>query len=243
MALFFCAAVFQKVSLIFGPILKIPISYDMQPAKVARQTYQYFSTLEGNHIIASVYALEKIVALAQRYKVKTVLEVGLGIGSISHAVLSYAKATGHNLRYIGTEANEFCLQALPRNLKADFSKIELYSSIDQVPADARPDLIIVDGSDANLAKLQALAAPSAILFVEGCRAQQVKALQSYFPKALSVETISAFKNPTGGPYPTDKWACGGSIIFTQPTALQRCQYWDEKITTTLRYRLWRPLKG
>lgn len=215
----------------------------MQPAQAARQTYQYFSTLEGNQHIASVYALEKIVALAQRYEVKTVLEVGLGIGSISHALLSHAKATGRTLRYIGTEANDYCLQALPRNLQADFSKIELYSNIEQVPGDARPDLIIVDGSDATLAKLQALAAPGAILFVEGFRGEQVRSLQSYFPQALSVETISAFKNPAGGPFPTDKWAGGGRIIFTQPDAAQRRQYWAEKITTSLRYRLWRRLKG
>ncbi|MCU0333681.1 MAG: hypothetical protein MUF62_01375 [Chitinophagaceae bacterium] len=97
-------------------------------------TYQYFSTLEGNQHIASVYALEKIVELVQRYQVKTVLEVGLGIGSISHALLSYANASGQRLRYIGTEANDFCLQALPRNLQADFSQVELYSNIERWPS-------------------------------------------------------------------------------------------------------------
>lgn len=215
----------------------------MNPAQIARNTYQHFSTKEGNQHIANVYALEKIVELAHKYEVKTVLEIGLGIGSISHALLSYAKESGRSLRYIGTEANEFCLQSLPKNLEGAYQQLELYNNIEEVPADALPELIIIDGKDSSLSKVKAIAAPGAILFVEGFRLEQVKLLQSYFPKALSVVTIADFKNPPGGPFSQDSWAGGGCIIFTMPSAAQRWHYWVEKITTSLRYRIWRRLKS
>jgi hypothetical protein len=44
--------------------------------------YLSFCDADGNRHIASEYAIEKINGLVEEFRVKRILEVGLGIGSI-----------------------------------------------------------------------------------------------------------------------------------------------------------------
>ncbi len=215
----------------------------MDYSGIALGCYKHFSSLEGNDHIAGVYALEKLVEIAHKNDVKTILEVGLGIGSISYTLLSAAEQSGKQVSYFGTEANSFCLSVLPDYLGAKFKEVNLFSSIDDLPETLKADLIIVDGSDAMLAKLPNLAASGAIIFVEGLRAEQVNKLKQLFEHSISVLSISAYKNPSFGPFPATNWAGGGSIIYTKPTMQQRIQCFFEKCKTSLRYRVIRKIRS
>lgn len=68
--------------------------------------YQFFCEAEGNQHIASEYAIRKINELVEKFRVKRILEIGLGIGSISGIVLAVNR-NKPALDYTGTEANDF----------------------------------------------------------------------------------------------------------------------------------------
>ena len=111
--------------------------------------YQSFCEAEGSQHIASEYAIEKINGLVGKFRIKGILEVGLGIGSISGILLAVNRNKSE-LDYSGTEANDFCLGALPKNLKEDYNRLQKYSDLTKIPANKKFDLIIIDGKDHKL---------------------------------------------------------------------------------------------
>ena len=96
----------------------------MNYKKTAEITYLKFSEIEGNQNIAGDYALEFILRLIKDFKIKNVLEIGLGIGSVSDAIMMYAKNNGLQITYTGTEANQYCIEVLPKNVNY-FNEINL----------------------------------------------------------------------------------------------------------------------
>ena len=54
----------------------------MNYKKIAKDNYKKFAFIDGNQHIASEYALITILKLIEDFNVKSILEVGLGIGSI-----------------------------------------------------------------------------------------------------------------------------------------------------------------
>ncbi|TDD75970.1 hypothetical protein [Flavobacterium caseinilyticum] len=103
----------------------------MKDSNLAEKNYKRFCGLEGSEYIASEFALETILKIIKIFKVHTILELGLGIGSISDTVLKYSKKANHTIGYVGTEKNDFCLNALKSNV-LDFDKIELYAELNQI---------------------------------------------------------------------------------------------------------------
>ena len=204
----------------------------------ADATYRHFSTRAGNQHIASVYALERAVALVERFRIQRVLEVGLGIGSLAHALLT---AYPH-LQYTGTEANRFCLSQLPENLGAYWQRVRLYASLAEVPAESF-GLIIVDGGDPALGRLPSLLEPHGIVFVEGYRLEQVEALRRLLgPRCLRVMDISHRRNPVGGPFPANVWSGGAQILYADPSVRQRLAYVERRVLNAVWYRLRGPLR-
>lgn len=201
----------------------------------AFNTYKKFSEFEGNEHIAGDYALEKILELTHKFKVRKVLEIGLGIGSICDAILTDSKKNDLNIKYTGTEANEFCLNALQRNVTY-FKEIQLFSDVQNVEKKINYDLIIVDGSDSSLSKIEKLCDKNAIIFIEGGRASQVGELKQLFPKYLYAEIISLRKPPAYGPF-HQKWTGGGGLIFINPTFPQKVFWITEKIKTFAKRRM------
>ena len=59
----------------------------MQTEQLAKNNYYRFCKLEGSEYIATGFALFQILKIIKIFEVKTVLEIGLGIGSISDSVL------------------------------------------------------------------------------------------------------------------------------------------------------------
>jgi hypothetical protein len=195
--------------------------------------YQTFCKAEGNQHIASEYAIEKINGLVEKFRVKGILEVGLGIGSISGIVLTVKR--DENLDYIGTEANDFCLKALPKNLKEDYNRLQIYSDLTKIPADKKFDLIIIDGKDDKLQKIKDLIFENGMLAIEGDRIPQQDSLQELFPNHKYVHCISREKNKSFSPFPVAHWQGGLKVIFINPTVSQKLWWIKEKIFTKLKY--------
>lgn len=207
----------------------------MNYKKIAKDNYKKFAFIDGNQHIASEYALITILKLIEDFNVKSILEVGLGIGSISDTVFKYAKSNNKVIDYAGTEANDFCLQALKSNVD-DYNAIDLYDAIADVKQDKKYDFIIVDGSDASLKQIAAFCHPNTIIFVEGYRGSQVDSLKEIFPNYKHVEIASSYKNPKYGPFPSENWSGGGQLIFTNPNFYRKIYWFKEKVNSFLNRR-------
>lgn len=198
------------------------------------QLYQEISIAEGSHYIASEYAISKVQELIKVFDCRSVLEVGLGIGSISKLVL-WQKRGDPSFVYHGTEANAFCLKKLPENLKVDYERLRIFQNIQQAEKGITYDLIIVDGADTNLALLKNLISKNGIIAIEGDRMPQLKYLREIFPDNSFCHSISITKNPKYSPFSDKAWQNGLKIVFINPNRKQRLWRLKEKILTKLKY--------
>ncbi|CAM4097211.1 hypothetical protein [Gillisia limnaea] len=197
--------------------------------------YRFFCEAEGSQHIASEYAFDKINGLVKKFQVKGILEVGLGIGSISGILLALNR-NKPDLDYVGTEENDFCLNALAGNLKEDYSRLRIYSDLIEIPANKEFDLIIIDGKDQNLQAVKALISKNGILVIEGDRMQQQNSLQQLFPDHKYTHSISLKKNKEYSPFPAENWQGGIKIIFVNPTMKQLFWWFKEKYFTKIKYQ-------
>ncbi|MBZ9729756.1 hypothetical protein LB467_08640 [Salegentibacter sp. JZCK2] len=192
--------------------------------------YKEFCNAEGNQHIASEYAILKLQEIIEKFGTENVLEVGLGIGAIAGSLLS----TNSYLEYSGTEHNKFCLDALKTNLGADYRKLGVFSKLVKVPQ-RKFDLIIIDGKDPDLEKIQQLVMDRGIIVIEGDRIPQQELLRKYFPGHKYVHSISNKKNASYSPFPLGHWQGGLKIIFVNPDSKQLLWWGKEKMKTKLKY--------
>lgn len=206
----------------------------MNVKELAIQNYKRFCTLEGNEYIASEFALEIILKLVKKYKSRQILEMGLGIGAICDTVLKYAKAQQLSIHYVGTEANAFCLNALPSNVE-DYDKIELHAGLSSVKKQ-KFDLIIVDGGDENFAQIADYCKKETIIFIEGDRAPQTKAILQAFPNSKHVNIITLDWNRpyAHGSSTPESYMGGGQLIFVDPTIDRKWFWFREKVATYIK---------
>jgi hypothetical protein len=204
----------------------------------AKSEYKFFLDKEGSDYIASDYALYTLLRVIKKFKIQSVLEVGVGIGCIVHTVLKYADENNTTIKYEGTEANDFCLKVLNPNLGKYVSKFKLYPFLKDVNAGPY-ELVIVDGTDSKLEAVAKLIAPNGIVFIEGGRADQVNALLKIFPNSKAVQAVSGKPNPKGVEYTTDRWRGGGTIIFVNPNATQKIIHFQERVSNSFKFRVLR----
>ncbi len=203
----------------------------MKDKNLAVQNYKRFCELDGSEYIASEFALETILKIIRIFKVNSILELGLGIGSISDTVLQYSKKEQKTISYVGTEKNDFCLVALKKNI-IDFKKVELYSELNQIE-NKKFDLIIIDGYDDTLKKIVVFCKKNTIIFIEGDRKGQTETIRQIFPKNKYVNVISLNNNKpyshSGGN--TNHYVGGGQLIFINPTMKMKLFWFQQKIIT------------
>lgn len=202
----------------------------LDKSKIITKVYSGYCKAEGNQNIASEYAIQKLQNLIDHFRVKNVLEVGLGIGAIAGSLLS----TNADLEYTGTEHNEFCLNALKKNLGEKHMELKVFSELSEVP-EKKYDLIIIDGKDPDLGKIQQLVTRHGIITIEGDRLPQQKILRKFFPKHKYVHSISNKKNSTYSPFPLNYWQGGLKIIFVNANLLQKYWWIKEKLSTKAKY--------
>ena len=203
----------------------------MKNKDLAVQNYKRFCEIDGNEYIASEFALETILKIIKKFKVNTVLELGLGIGSIADTVLKQAKNENKKISYVGTEKNEFCLNALKSNV-IDYNQIELYAELNQIK-NKKFELIIIDGYDDTLKETVNFCEKNAIIFIEGDRKGQTEAILQIFPNSKYVNVITLNKNnPYAHGYsPLTHYIGGGQLIFINPTFKMKLFWFQQKVAT------------
>jgi spore coat polysaccharide biosynthesis predicted glycosyltransferase SpsG len=209
----------------------------MKEKEIAVQNYKRFCALEGSDYIASEFALEMILKLIKAFNLKTILEVGMGIGSIADTVFKFSKVENRAVSYTGTEKNEFCLQALKKNVE-DYNQIEWVEELVEIK-NKKFDFIIIDGYDDALNIITTLVAKNAIVFIEGDRRLQTELILSLFPKARWVNVITFNKNKSyahgeGNP---NHYVGGGQLIFCNPTFKMQLYWFVKKIDTFIKNKI------
>lgn len=201
----------------------------MNERSIAVHNYERFCELEGSDYIASEFALETILKLIKNFDLNTILELGLGIGSISDTVLKYAKLKNIKINYVGTEQNEFCLEALPNNV-LDYNQIELYKELSHIK-NKKFDLIIIDGYDDSFKDIVAHCKKHTIIFIEGDRKGQTESIRKIFPKNRYVNVVTLRKNKpySHGGGDINHYIGGGKLIFIDPTIKMKLFWFQEKV--------------
>lgn len=196
--------------------------------------YQKFSLAEGSEYIVSEYALEKILEIINEFKARNILEIGLGIGTISGSILEFARKNNIILKCAGTESDIFCLDQMAKNLGANYEKLEIYANISELPTGKLFDLIIVDGKEYLLDKIPDKIASRGIIVVEGDRKEQVKKIRSLFPSHKFASMVSVRKNNVYSKKSQSEFKGGLKLIFVNPDYRQYI-YW-------LKVKLWMKFK-
>jgi len=209
----------------------------MRFSNIGIEAYKYFSELDGNQHIASEFALKKILDIIDKNKIKNILELGLGIGSISYCVLKFSKEQNLDIQYVGTESNNFCLSVLPEYLKGFYKKIKIFENFENVFSNNKFELIIIDGKDESLFKIVDVISFRGIIIIEGDRIPQLELIKNKFPKSLYTRLISNYKSPKYGPFSSDNWCGGIQFIYTDPTIYQKIDFLFHKVSTAFRYRV------
>lgn len=202
----------------------------MQIQSLVKENYKKFCYLEGNNYIASEFALLQILRIIKKFQIRSILEIGLGIGSISDTVLKMQRNGDCTLRYVGTEANEYCKSVLKNNVE-DYNCIEVHENLANLKSGGKFDLIIIDGQDATLSQIASFCSERAIIFIEGDRSPQTELMFSLFPQGKYVHVISLKKNKIYSPGNPAFFVGGGRIIFTNPSFMMKLFWLKEKIGT------------
>lgn len=201
----------------------------------AKFKYLEYSKYDGSQHIASEYALGAILKIIKIFNLKNILEVGLGIGSISNSIIEYFDK---NLNYVGTESNIFCLESLKRNFDADiYKKISIINSIENLNINYKFDLVIIDGENEKFQVLKKYLIKNAIIVIEGDRMSQVEQINNAFPNARFVHLISIRKNNISGVFNAQYWQGGLKVFFINPTFNQYVFWGIEKIKMKIKYLL------
>jgi len=199
--------------------------------------YKLFCKAEGSQNIVSEFALYHILKLIERFSVQSVLEVGLGIGTISGSILKYAEKSGRDIHCVGTENNEFCLKQIPINLSSQFQNLEVFSALKKVASTERFDLIIVDGAENNLDLVKDLLNKNGIIVVKGDRSGQEKIVQNMFPNAKFVHLISLKRNGEYSVKRTNDYQGGLKVFFINPNSEQKLYWLKQKLKSAFKIRV------
>lgn len=209
----------------------------MTEKQLVVQNYKRFCEMEGSQYIASEFALETILKIIRIFDVHSILELGLGIGSISDTVLKHSKLNNRTVSYFGTEKNEFCLEALKKNV-SHYDEIELFSELNQIK-NKKYDLIIIDGYDDTLKEVVAFCKENTIIFIEGDRKGQTETIRQIFPKNRYVNVITLNKNKpySHGGGDTSRYVGGGKLIFISPTLKMKLFWFQQKVGTFIKNKI------
>lgn len=207
----------------------------MNLANFGKKEYLKFCNYEGSQHIASEFAIVEILKLIKQFNITSILEIGLGIGSISSTVLSAFK--DKDLVYVGTEGNSFCLDSLRKNLTLEnYNRLEIVDSFsDAIELNKKYNLIIIDGSYDNFVNLKNQLDKNSIIVIEGDRKSQELDIKTIFPLSRYAELLSYKRNNVLSNKNPLHWQGGMKVFFLEPS-LQQNIYWSiQKIKTKCGY--------
>ncbi|SDS01349.1 hypothetical protein [Gramella sp. MAR_2010_147] len=201
-----------------------------------KEQYSKFSRTEGSQFITSEYALGEILNFINKFKPENILEVGVGIGTISDSIIKAYK-NEYGPKVYGTENNEFCLSKLPENLGKDYSFLKLFPSIQNLPRDIEFDLIIIDGKESNLKSIKHIMNDHCIILVEGDRKEQTEICQNLFPSSKFVHLITSKKNSYYSNRAKEHYQGGIKVIFTDPHFTHFLEWFKLKLTSKFHFQI------
>jgi len=109
-----------------------------------QEIHASFASQAGAHAIATPINIEAIIDYCQSTKLRRVLEIGGGIGTLTFTVLSYSDAIIEVY-----EDSSYCRKKLRANLVDWRDRFQVIDSYDHYPSASEYDLVIVDGPDCN----------------------------------------------------------------------------------------------
>lgn len=207
-------------------------------SKIAISKYIEYSKYEGSQHIAKEHSIYRVLECIKKNKCESILEVGLGIGTIYSSVYNY----NQKLKYTGTENNDFCLKSLKENLKESYNHLVVFPNIESIPKNKKFDIVIIDGKDDTLNTVKKHLNKDSIILIEGDRSDQEKSIVKMFPSCKNVHIITLKKNNPEGYYKKNDYQGGVKIIFIKPNAKQLAYWIKNKVLTNLKYKV-RILKG
>ena len=143
------------------------------------EIYNYFKQLPGSQHIATANAVDGLIKWLDRKRPQRILEIGAGIGTMTHAILNYVEShiTGSTRPVLtSVEGNDFCLGQLEENLGQRLNKVCLVRDLSDVQRSSEQfDFLIVDGGDPeDDSRFASLIAERGVVFVEANRLEQRK---------------------------------------------------------------------
>lgn len=208
---------------------------NLSPRLSANESFTVFCEKDGNEYIASVFAIEKLLEQIKKSNPKTIIELGVGIGTLPYAVNAFLGEKAKEVTYYGTEDNEFCRTQIDLNLPQIALTFQLFRSFNEINSNVEADLIIIDGKFDNMALLKKYASRHAVFFIEGDRNAQVLQITQAFPNAMAVRCISNFRNREGTPFQVGFWVGGCTLVYSNPTLGQRLEWLQNKIQSKIKY--------
>jgi hypothetical protein len=144
----------------------------------AQRVFIEFSEKQGSREIARVDALRTLGEIIVRKEIKSILEIGCGIGTVTH-FLQNTECFGE-LRLIGFEKDEWCRDQLRTNV----SEISILSELSQLESlSVELDLLVIDDFlDYQVTQTLIANTSPKFIFIEGHRRIQrlyvLKAIKS-----------------------------------------------------------------
>lgn len=141
---------------------------------VASRVYRSFARKPGSAHIASEQALAHVAAVVRANKIRSVLEFGAGIGTVTYLLLDRLP---EDRLLVSTEQDPFCLDQLARNIPPEMRRGLSISCPREIAGSDGFDLVIADG---KLAKIQAsdYLGSGSVCFIDGDRAKTRAAIES-----------------------------------------------------------------
>ena len=136
----------------------------------AGETHRLFSAKPHAEHIASKFALAHLAAILRTYDVRSVLEFGAGIGTLTYLLL----ASRHDLTVVCTERKSLCLNCLEQNIPSGMRERLTIHAENPPSIEGTFDLVIIDGKIKNALFLK----PGSISFVEGQRTRERRNLET-----------------------------------------------------------------
>jgi hypothetical protein len=132
---------------------------------IARRVHSMFAAKFGADHIASDVALAHLAAITRQYPVRSAIEFGSGIGTITTLLLARLP---RDARIVGTERRAWCREQFEQNIPAsERSRIELLPKGREDIVEPF-DLVVIDG---RVSAGSSFAREGSIVFIEGTRTE------------------------------------------------------------------------
>ena len=178
----------------------------------ARKIYQRFRAYPGSDWIAKPEAVAGVIQHIANVRPRAILEVGAGIGTLTHAIVATLRALPHRARVVSIEHDPFCLGALREHLGTELADVEIVPDSTGLPP-AAFDFVIVDGGTLERGGYTELLAPGGVVLVEGGRGPQRAAMEATKRRFIVGRILSA--DWDGGSY----W-----LVQFEPTRADRVRF-------------------